>query len=276
MQTYILILLVLLILLLVFIIYYGQKHISTINLNLAQLNNDVCALQSEMDSLNTLSGLNPKINPHSIAQMAGTTQPVNDEDRKKLEDYLQNEISSSDESDYENEDQLNNINMVITTPFISSNQSYQQNNVIEDIDDNNVEDNNVDEDDKNIEDNNNDNAVDVEDDKNIEDNNNDNVVDVEDSEDSEDNEDDEDVQDGEDVEKNNSEEVLEQDNEKDDNEISIQDNIELDENKNKKQKNTPNEKAKDYETGHILISENDGNQYIVTESKNGTKRWKKV
>ena len=47
-------------------------------------------------------------------------------------------------------------------------------------------------------------------------------------------------------------------------------------NKNKKQKNTPNEKAKDYETGHILISENDGNQYIVTESKNGTKRWKKV
>lgn len=273
MQTYILILLVLLILLLVFIIYYGQKHISTINLNLAQLNNDVCALQSEMDSLNTLSGLNPKINPHSIAQMSGTTQPVNDEDRKRLEDYLQNEISSSDESDYENEDQLNNINMVITTPFNSSNQSYQQNNVIEDVEDNN--------------------------DEMIEDNIEDNIENKDDVEDDNDNEDDvkDDVEDEEDnnvenVNENSSEdsdnnllvdskEILEQEYDDDDdddeeNEISIQDNIELDENKNKKQKNTPNEKAKDYETGHILISENDGNQYIVTESKNGSKRWKKV
>ena len=41
-------------------------------------------------------------------------------------------------------------------------------------------------------------------------------------------------------------------------------------------KSTPNLKPSDYETGHKVISENDGNTYEVVETKNGRKRWKKT
>ena len=41
-------------------------------------------------------------------------------------------------------------------------------------------------------------------------------------------------------------------------------------------KSTPNLKPSDYETGHKVVSENDGNTYEVVESKNGRKRWKKT
>jgi hypothetical protein len=41
-------------------------------------------------------------------------------------------------------------------------------------------------------------------------------------------------------------------------------------------KSTPNLKPSDYETGHKVVSENDGNTYEVVENKNGRKRWKKT
>ena len=41
-------------------------------------------------------------------------------------------------------------------------------------------------------------------------------------------------------------------------------------------KSTPNLKPSDYETGHKVVSENDGQTYEVVESKNGRKRWKKT
>ena len=41
-------------------------------------------------------------------------------------------------------------------------------------------------------------------------------------------------------------------------------------------KSTPNLKPSDYDTGHKVVSENDGYTYEVVESKNGRKRWKKT
>ena len=39
---------------------------------------------------------------------------------------------------------------------------------------------------------------------------------------------------------------------------------------------TPNAPAKNFETGHIEISENNNKKYEVVENKNGVKRWKKI
>lgn len=41
-------------------------------------------------------------------------------------------------------------------------------------------------------------------------------------------------------------------------------------------KATPNSSAKDFEVGHVEVSENSGEKYEVVANKNGVKRWKKV
>jgi hypothetical protein len=41
-------------------------------------------------------------------------------------------------------------------------------------------------------------------------------------------------------------------------------------------KSTPNSSAKDFEVGHVEVSENSGEKYEVVANKNGVKRWKKV
>ena len=47
-------------------------------------------------------------------------------------------------------------------------------------------------------------------------------------------------------------------------------------NKKKKTSNTPNDPAKNFENGMVIVSENDFNEYQVMETKNGIKKWKKI
>ena len=54
----------------------------------------------------------------------------------------------------------------------------------------------------------------------------------------------------------------------------IKDEIKKNINQKKYERKSPNEKAKNFDLGHIAASENDKKKYIVYEDKNNVKKWK--
>ena len=99
--------------------------------------------------------------------------------------------------------------------------------------------------------------------------------------------DDEEVElDDEEVELDNEEVFLNDDEEtnvqEEDEEVLFDENndntkvINMEKTSNNKKRSAPNEQAKDYDVGHVVLSENDNNKYEVIANKNGVKRWKKI
>lgn len=249
MENYILILLTILIVLVITIVYFGYRQLTHIRVNVNKNTSNIAALQSYLSKLN-----------NSTSHMSRSTRNLNDNYQHSTDLSSGDNIDVSDLSDISSDDVQDQIN---NTPrssgnFSSSSSSDQETdmevaNIIEGVENvvkevvvegvvevvENVVENIVEEIIENV----------VEEEKMI-----DNSVEQSGT-------------------LNEIDGFMNAIDNMLDNDTKM---IQLGEVVKKQAKSTPKALAKDFEIGHIEISEKSGESYEVVANKNGSKRWKKI